>query len=112
MAANEGRRTHRQRAAAIARAQALGGRRDAVEGLARGAKTDLPLLGQQERPVEAAEELAPEMLLERLHLMADRGLGDVQLLGGPGEAEMARRGLEGAERVEGRETAGHRRIYR
>src|SRR3546814_4695745 len=48
------------------------------------------------------------MLLQRLHLMADGGLGDVQLLGRLGEAEMAGAGLEGAQGIQGRKLVLHR----
>ena len=59
-----------------------------------------------ERGVESAR-LDAEHLLERLDLVTDRGLGDVQLLGRLGEREMARRGLEGAQAVERGEAPGH-----
>ena len=52
----------------------------------------------------------PSMLLEPSDLMADRRLGDVQLAGGAGEAEVSRRGLERAQRRERRQTAGHRQV--
>ena len=67
----------------------------------------LALVGQQQAPVEPAEQQHPQMLLQRPDLMADRGLGHVQLAGGPGEAQMARRGLEGAQRRERRQALGH-----
>ena len=40
--------------------------------------------------------------------MADGGLGDVQLVGGLGEAEMPGGGFEGAEGVQGRQASIHR----
>jgi len=42
------------------------------------------------------------MPFQGLDLVADRGLGDVQLLGSAGEAQVACRGLEGAQGVERR----------
>ena len=39
--------------------------------------------------------------------MADRGRGDVELRRRLGDAEVARRGLAGAEGVEGRESSTH-----
>src|SRR3546814_12566986 len=49
-------------------------------------------------------------LLEGLHLMADRRLGDVQLAGRLGEGEVAGGGFEGPERVQGRQFPGHASI--
>ena len=48
-----------------------------------------------------------EPVLEDLHLMADGAVGHVQLLGRRGEALVAGRGLESAQRVEGRQTSVH-----
>jgi hypothetical protein len=42
-----------------------------------------------------------------LDLMADRGLRDVQLVCRPGEAQMARRSLEGTQRVERWQASRH-----
>ncbi len=42
--------------------------------------------------------------------MADRRLGDVELLGGFGEGQVPRPGLEGAERVERRQAAGQNHL--
>ena len=36
------------------------------------------------------QERHAELLLEQAHLTRQRGLGDVQLLGGPGEVALAR----------------------
>jgi hypothetical protein len=67
----------------------------------------LRLVGQHQPTREPSEELHPEQLLERADLMADRGLGDVQLGGGAREAEMSGGGLESAQCCERRQTAGH-----
>src|SRR3546814_9568736 len=50
------------------------------------------------------------VVLEGLHLMADRRLGDVQLAGRLGEGEVAGGGFEGPERVQGRQFPGHASI--
>src|SRR6185437_13742462 len=57
--------------------------------------------------VEAAEQPKAEPLLEKLHLMADGGLGDVELVGRAGEVEVPRRRLEGAQGVEWGQVALH-----
>ena len=57
--------------------------------------------------VAAAEQRPAEIRLERLDLMADRRRGHVELFGRLGEAQVARGGLEGAQRVERRKTSGH-----
>ena len=44
--------------------------------------------------------------LERLDMVADRGLADAQLQPGAGEAQVAGRGFEGAKGVEGKLRAG------
>jgi len=46
----------------------------------------------------AQEELEAELGLERLHLVADRALRDVQLARRTREAQVPRRRLEGAQR--------------
>ena len=55
----------------------------------------------------ALEQSDAQLRLERLDLMADRALGDRQLVGRPGEARMARGRLEGAYGIEGRQAARH-----
>ena len=44
------------------------------------------------------------LLLERAHLLGDRSLGDVQFLRGASERRMTRNRLEGAQRVERRQS--------
>jgi hypothetical protein len=44
----------------------------------------------------AYEEFDVELVLQRLHLMADRGVGDIQLGGRVAEAAVTRRGFKGA----------------
>ena len=50
----------------------------------------------------ATEEPDLEVVLQGLHLMADGGRGDAELVRGPGDAQVTARRLEGAERGEGR----------
>ena len=57
------------------------------------------------QPLEQAHAKA---CLQRLHLLPDGGGGDMQLVRGQLETEMARRRFEGAQRVEGWENVGHR----
>ena len=44
---------------------------------------------QRDRFARALEQLDAELDLERLDLLADRGLGDVELLGGAPEVQLA-----------------------
>ena len=87
--------------------QVIGGLLEQSEGPGDGRQVGLSVVGQQQGAVEAAEQLALEPLLQGLDLVADGRLGDVQLLGGAGEAQMPRRGLEGAQSVERRQALGH-----
>ena len=79
----------------------LGGMADVAQRLAHGGQVDLTFLGQQQATVETPEELDPQALLQVLDLVADRGLGDVQFLRGPGKAEVAAGGLEELQGLEG-----------
>ena len=56
--------------------------------------------------MELEPELA-EVFLEEAHLMADRGLGDAELVGGIGKAHMAGSGLEGTQSIERRQGSLH-----
>src|SRR5690606_41996252 len=60
--------------------------------------------------VEPAEQRQAEMRLERFHLMADRRRRHMQLGRGLAEAEMPRRGLESAQRVERGQASRHRNL--
>jgi len=64
-------------------------------GVERGA-----VLGQGEGAVQAAKERHAEALLEREHLPAHRRLRQRDLGAGAGEAEVARRALEGDQELE------------
>ena len=58
--------------------------------------------------MQTVEQPKSELRLERLDLVADGTLGDRELRSCPGEAQMARRRLEGAHGIERRQAAGHR----
>ena len=68
------------------------------------ARTDgqvaLRLARQRQAAIAPLEQAEAELLLQPADLMADRGLRHVQLGGGEGEAEVARRRLERAQSVE------------
>ena len=66
----------------------------AVERIAQVGQQRLALAGYLEPARTAHEQRHAEPLLERLDLVADRGLRDVQLLGGVGEAGVAGGRLE------------------
>ncbi len=70
------------------------------EGVADRRQQELTFVRQHQPSVQAAEQRHPQVLLQRLDLVADGGLGDEQLLGSLGEAEVPRGGLEGPERVQ------------
>jgi hypothetical protein len=51
------------------------------------------------------KERKPRFFLQSPHLMADRGMGDMQFRCRAGEISVARRSFEGPESVEGRQSA-------
>ena len=59
-------------------------------------------LGEEHGPMAALEETDSQVLLQGPDLAADGGLGQVQLLGGLGEALEPGRRLEGEEAGQGR----------
>ena len=61
----------------------------------------MALARELQAPVQAVEEADAQVFLQALNLAADRCLGDVQLLGGAGEVEMAGGRLEGDEAGQG-----------
>ena len=81
-------------------AQARGGGIHGVERPGQGRQVELAGVGQHQAPVQAPEQLPVERRLQRLDLMADRGLGDEQLLGRLGERQVPGGGLEGAQGIE------------
>ena len=102
------RRADGEHAAALTLQQALRSGGDAVEGITHDHEIGASGFGDGETLPFAVEQLQPELGLERLHLMADGALGDAELLGGAGEALVARRCLERLECVERRQPARHR----
>jgi len=54
-----------------------------------------------------SEQEDAETILQRFHLLPDRAGRDVQLARGELEAQMPRRGLECAQRVQWRQQIGH-----
>ena len=67
----------------------------------------LSFVGQCQSARQAAEQLNTETCLQALDLMADGRLTDTQLHARLGEAEMARRRLERAQRIERQMGLGH-----
>ena len=65
------------------------------------------LRGQSQCAVLPDEQPDPQFLLEPPDLMADRGLGNIQFARRIGEAQMPRRGLEGAQAVERGQPRAH-----
>ncbi|EWS52453.1 hypothetical protein X551_04762 [Methylibium sp. T29] len=57
--------------------------------------------GEGDAAGAAGEQRAADLVLQRLDLAADGRLREVQLLGRGTEAEVARDGLEGADRADG-----------
>ena len=101
----------RDSAALLVGAQQVGGVGQLVETVPHGRQGGLAGLGQPERAGQAPEQRDAHLFLKRLDLVADRRRGDMQLLGGLGEAQMPRRGLEGAQRIERGQVAGHIGLY-
>ena len=87
--------------------QPVGGELEIVEGGADAGEIFLRLRRQAQRAVLPDEQFCPEFLLEPPDLMADRGLGDVQLGRREGEAEVPGRRLEGAQSIERRQSSSH-----
>ena len=61
--------------------------------------------GQLDRAIEPAEQLHPEILLQRMDLVADRGRGDAELLGCLAEAFQPGGRLKGSQSAERRQVA-------
>src|SRR5581483_9042058 len=87
--------------------QPVGRKPQVVEGRAHARQIVLCLRSERECSVLADEQTKPELLLQPLDLVADRGLGDVQLGCGKREAQMPRGGLEGPQPVERWQPRGH-----
>ena len=98
---------HGQLARAAALAQMGGGLADPREGVAQDREQHGTGLGQLDPAAPAPEQRPAQLALQVLDLMADRRVGDAELVAGLAEAEMARRRLERAQRRERRQPGTH-----
>jgi len=80
-----------------------------AEGVTQIGQQRLALAGDLESARTAHEQRHAEALLERLHLVADGGLGDVQFLGGVGEACVTGGRFEGTQGIQRQLRAAHLR---
>ena len=94
---------------ALALEQPLRTGSDVVERFANDDEIVSACLGDLEALALADEQLYAELCFQRLHLLADRALGDVKLLRRPSEALVASGGLERPESIEWWQLAWHRR---
>jgi hypothetical protein len=101
-----------ERCRARAPAHLLDRRRQAIEAVAEALEAGLTRFGEQDLAIEAAEQRHPQPFLERFHLMADRRRRHMQLGRRLAHAQVAGGGLEGAQRIEGRQPAAHSRHFR
>src|SRR3954452_13798156 len=81
-------------------AQIRRGIADPGEGVTEHGKQRRPRVGEFDPPALAPEQRPAQLALQLLHLVADRRVGDAQLVAGFAEAQMPRRRLE---RPQGRE---------
>ncbi len=95
-----GRGADGQQPVAVRAAQPCGRAAQILERAAHRGQVGLRLAGQFQRAVAPHEQRDAELFLQPADQMADRGLGDVQLLRRAREAEVARGRLEGAQSVE------------
>ena len=86
----------------------LGADGDTVQRVAHDVEIVLARFGDDEALAFAIEELDGKFGFERLHLMAHCALGDAQLFGRARKALMPRRGLEGFQGIQWRQTWAHR----
>ncbi len=92
--------------AGLARAQPARDIAQQAQHFGRRLVQRLPLLGEAQLAVVAAEQRHAELLLQGLDLAADRGLGDEQLGGRLGEAQVTGGSLEAFQQVERRQIPG------
>ena len=97
---------HAELGAAALAEQFLGAVAQGVEGLGEGGQVAAAGLGQAQAFGFANKQRAAEVLLQLLDLLANGGLGDVQFVGGAGEAAQARGGFKGAQGIQ-RGQSGH-----
>ena len=91
------RRAHRQHLGAPEPENLFGARRQAFETVADLGQIGRADFGQHQAARFALEQGFAQVVLQKLHLLADRGLGQVQLLRGIGETQMPRRCLKSAQ---------------
>ena len=104
------RGAHRERALLLDAAHFRHRVAQAAESFAQLGQQHLPGARQFEPALQAPEQALAEIVLQALHLVADRRRRDVQFLGRHGEAQMARRSLERPQRVERRQAQRRRHI--
>ena len=100
-------RNRRPFASRIARAA----RREDGETLGKPRRAGGARLGQREPPTRPLDQRRADLLFERPHLLRDRRLGDMQLLGGAGERQLAGDRLEGAQRGQRRQAVNRSSSY-
>nr|WP_246007437.1 hypothetical protein [Halomonas nitroreducens] len=87
--------------------QAVNAHRQLLQQRLGGAEKVPAGIGEADAAPVAQEQRLFEVGLETADLLADRRLGDVQLLGGTVEAAQASGGLEAAQGVQGRPALEH-----
>src|SRR6516225_11871095 len=98
-----------ERARALTPSQLLGSKRDPVEGIAYHSNVVAAGASNDEAVALAVEQPDAKLSLQRFHLVADRSLGDTQLLSGAREALMPSRCVKESERVKRRQRTAHDR---
>ncbi len=91
------RHAEAQHAVAMGRAEGLAGLVREPQQAPRVAKQTLAFLGRQNLPLAAVEQAATEVLFEADDLLADGGLGQVQVFAGAGEVAGVDNADEGTE---------------
>jgi len=99
---------HGQPAGAARGQHPLGAAADLGEGAGQRRGVVLAFRGEREAPPVAPHQAHAELALQPAQALGYRRLGDAQLLGRAGDAQMARDGFEGAQRGEG---GRHRRDH-
>ncbi len=102
-----GRRGHGQAAGVVMRAQPPDRSVDPGKGLRQPRQQYSRRRRQLDRPVQPVEQPDPEILLQGVDLMADRGRGHEQLFSRLRKAHMAGGRLEGAQGGERRQMVVH-----
>ena len=97
---------HAELGAAALAEQLIGAVAQGVKGLGESGQVAAANFGQAQAFGFADKQRAAEVLLQLFDLLANGGLGDVQLVGGAGEAAQAGRGFKGAQGIQWRQS-GH-----